>query len=50
MVLCGAAAAQAPNPAARGPAVQVQKALAPGTRAASRGERARAERQCGPNA
>ena len=38
MVLCGAAAAQAPNPAApnaRGPAVQVQKALGQGEKLAS---------------
>lgn len=38
MALCGAAAAQAPNPAApnaRGPAVQVQKALGPGDKLAS---------------
>ncbi|HEX5047138.1 MAG TPA: PRC-barrel domain-containing protein [Gammaproteobacteria bacterium] len=38
MVLCGAAAAQAPNPAApgaRGPGVQVQKALGPGDKLAS---------------
>jgi ribosomal 30S subunit maturation factor RimM len=38
MVLCGTAAAQAPNPAApgaRGPAVQVQKALGPGEKLAS---------------
>jgi sporulation protein YlmC with PRC-barrel domain len=38
VVLCGTAAAQAPNPAApaaRGPAVQVQKALGPGEKLAS---------------
>jgi len=38
MVLCGTAAAQAPNPAApgaRGPAVQVQKSLSPGDKLAS---------------